>query len=169
MWYAMQVQSGSEKKVMQLCRATFSASILQECFYPCFEQVHKKGGQRHIITAPLFPGYLFLVTDQIRELSQELWKIPAITKLLKVGHEIIPIQKEEEIFLKTHGGENHIFTLSKGYMMGDYVQIEEGAFAGYYGKLVYVDRHNRYGVMQVQMFSKTVEMQFGLEIIHKSL
>lgn len=168
MWYAMQVQSGSEKKIMQLCKASMPASILQECFYPRFEQIRKEGGQRHTITKPLFPGYLFLVTDQIRELSRQLWKVPAVTKLLKVGNEIIPIQKEEEAFLKAHGGKNHVFSLSKGYMIGDYVQIEEGAFAGYYGKLLYVNRHNRYGVMQVQMFGKTMEMQFGLEITHKS-
>lgn len=167
MWYAMQVKGGSEKKTMQLCQAGIAPALLKECFYPQYELIRKEKGVRRVVNRILFPGYLFLDTTEIRKITQQLWRIPELTKVIKVGQEIIPIQPDEEEFLRIHGGKNHLFAMSKGYMIGDFVKIEEGAFAGYYGKLKYVNRHNRFGIMEVQMFGKTVEMQFGLEIIRK--
>ena len=57
--------------------------------------------------------------------------------------------------------------LSRGDMIGQKVMITEGAFAGYQGELKYVDRHNRYGVMKVQLGEQDVDMRFGLEIVKK--
>lgn len=167
MWYAMQIKGGSEKKLVQLCRGAIQPSLLKECFYPRYERLRKEKAEQKIVTRSLFPGYVFVDTEDVKRLSSQLWKIPELTKIVRIGSEFIPIEPEEEAFIRIHGGKDHIFTISRGYMIGEYVKIEEGAFAGYYGKLEYVNRHKRFGVMKVQMFGKTVEMQFGLEIIRK--
>ncbi len=167
MWYAMQIMSGSEALVAQLCRRTIDQNLLKQCFYPQYESSHKIHGVRRVVTKILFPGYLFLDTENIEEVEKQLHKIPELTKVLKVGRTCIPLEREEQEFIQKHSNEDFIFTMSKGYMTAGYVHIEEGAFAGYYGKLLYVDRHNRYGIMEVKIIGRTVEMQFGLEIVQK--
>lgn len=167
MLYAMQIKAGSEKKICQLCNSILPNELYQACFYPRYEQIWKKNGQRKIITRPLFSGYLFVDTDDILKFWQQLWKVPELTKLLKIDRDFISIKEEEKKFLEMHSDSNHLFKMSKGYMIGEVVKIEEGAFAGYYGKLLYIDRHNRYGIMKVKMFGKQIEMHFGLEIAYK--
>ncbi len=167
MWYAMQIMSGSEALVKQLCEATIDCRLLRRCFYPQYEVSRKIHGIRKIQTKILFPGYLFLDTDDIEKVESLLWHIPKLTKVLKVGRICIPIENEEREFIEKHSDKNDVFRMSKGYMTGEFVQIEEGAFAGYYGKLLYIDRHNRYGIMQIKMLGKVFEMQFGLEILYK--
>ena len=167
MWYAMQIKSGNEELIRQLCDATISRDILTECFYPRSERFWKKNGEKRIVVKPLFPGYLFLNTNAIREVEAALWQIPELTKVLKVGQASIPIQEEEKEYILRHGDADYVFIMSRGYMVGPYVKIEEGAFAGYYGKLLYIDRHNRYGVMEAQMFGRRIELEFGLEITDK--
>ena len=115
----------------------------------------------------MFPGYLFLDTDEIEQVYRRLKDIPELTKVLKIGEAFIPITAQEQAFIETHGNAEHIFAISTGYMEGDEVIITSGAFAGFRGKLAKVDRHNRYGVMEIEMFGRRTEMQFGLEIVAK--
>lgn len=168
MWYAMQVKTGTEELVCSLCKAWIPASDLEDCFYPKYEFVRKINGKRGIVTEPLFPGYLFLDVEpeRIMDVYSKLWHIPELTKLLKVGSSFVPITAEERAFIEDHSSD-HVFLMSKGYIEGDRVVIEEGAFATYSGKLEYIDRHNRFGVIKIKMFGRERFMKFGLEITKK--
>lgn len=44
----------------------------------------------------------------------------------------------------------------------EFTLITEGAFVGFEEMLIKVDRHNRNGVMEIDMFGKKTEMRFGL-------
>lgn len=167
MWYAMQVKGGNENLVSQLCKARFQGSLLNNCFYPKREIIRKERGERKVVMRTMFPGYLIIDSDTIDELSRSLWQVPELTKVIKTGTTAIPIEGDEREFIERHSDQNHVFRMSKGYMVGDFVKIEEGAFAGFYGRLLYVNRHNRFGVMKIHMFGKEMEIQFGLEIVHK--
>ena len=167
MWYAVQIMSGNEDLVQDLCRKMIDPNLLKQCFYLQYEASYKKQGIRKLINKVLFPGYLFIDTDNIAQVEKQLYKVPELTKVLKVGQTSTPLSQEEQDFIQKHSNENHIFTMSKGYMTGDYVKIEEGAFAGYYGKLLHIDRHNRYGIMEVTMAGRKIQMEFGLEIVRK--
>lgn len=167
MWYVIQVPTGKEEEVKNLCRKQIDKNLLNDCFCPKYESVYKKNGQRRIVVRILFPGYLFLDTDQIELVHEALRGIPELTKVLKTGDEFIPITTEEQAFIIQHGNAEHVFEMSSGYMEGDEVIITSGAFAGYQGVLKHVDRHNRYGVMEIDMFGRITEMQFGLEIVSR--
>lgn len=168
MWYAMQVTTGTEELVCALCKAWIPSSDLADCFYPKYEFIRKIDGKRSLVAEPLFPGYLFLDVrpEQIMDVYRKLWHIPELTKLLKVGSSIVPIAEEERAFIEEHSS-NHVFRMSKGYIEDDQVIIEEGAFASYSGKLEYIDRHNRFGIIKINMFGRERFMKFGLEITKK--
>lgn len=167
MWYVIQVITGKEEEILRLCKRRVSQELLTDCFCPKYETSFKKAGVRGLETKILFPGYLFLDTERIEEVYEALKNITELTKVLKTGEEFTPITSAEQAFIMKHGNAEHIFAMSVGYMEGDRVLITEGAFAGYKGTLVKVDRHNRYGVMEIDMFGRKTEMRFGLEIVSR--
>lgn len=167
MWYVMQVFTGKEEEVQKFCEITIDPELLQSCFCPKYEMVFKDKGIRRVVTRVLFPGYLFLVTEDIRALSEALRQVPRLTKVLKTDTEFIPISEEEQKFIEEHGNAEHIFRMSKGYTKGDEVIITEGAFAGYQGIITYIDRHNRFAKTEIDMFGRKTEVKFGLEIVKK--
>ena len=167
MWYVLQVMSGREADLQALFSCYFNHDLLQDCFCPTYEASYKKAGIRQVVQRRLFPGYLFLVTEDIQEVEWQLKGIPDMTKILKVDREYIPLTEAEQIFLQKHLNSEHILPMSRGYQVGEEICITDGAFAGYQGRLKVVDRHNRYGVISLEMFGRNVDMRFGLEVVGK--
>lgn len=167
MWYAMQVYTGQEEKTIMMCKSYVTDEPSVQFFCPKYETSYKKKGVRTIIKRVLFPGYIFLDTEQIRDIYLQLKKIPQFTKVLTVDSEYISLTETEKDFIKSHGNADYVFEMSKGYIEGEEVIITEGAFIGYKGKLKRVDRHNRYGIIELEMFGRTTEVKFGLEIVSK--
>lgn len=168
MWYVVQVYTGKEKMIVELCQNMIDRTVLKDCFCPQYESIHKKNGVRKTITKILFPGYVFLDTDDVLRVYEQLRQVPEFAKILRTGEDIVALSQQEVEFIMRHGNAEHIFEMSRGYMVGDYVVIEEGAFQGYSGSLKYVDRHNRYGIIEVEMFGRLQEIRFGLEIVRKN-
>lgn len=167
MWYVLQVMSGHEADLRELFSRCFDRDLLQDCFYPTYEAFYKKGGIRRVVRRKLFPGYLFLVTEDILTVERQLKGIPEMTRILKMDQEAIPLREEERVFLERHLNGEYVLPMSRGYQEGDEIRITEGAFAGYRGRLKALDRHNRYGVISLQMFGRNVDMWFGLEVVGK--
>lgn len=167
MWYILQVATGSEARMKETLERFLGKELLNEVFYPLYESSYKKGGVRQIRTQVLFPGYLFLDTDNVTGLEERLKDMTEFQHLLSTGKVCTPVGQEEKDFLEKHTTSGHTMCMSRGYMVGREVTITEGAFASYRGELKYVDRHNRYGVMTVRLGQRDVDMQFGLEIMGK--
>lgn len=167
MWYVLQVMSGREADLRDLITRCLSRELLRDCFYPAYEASCKRGGVRRTVLRRLFPGYLFLVTENIGAVEQKLRVIPDMTKVLKTGSEAIPLTEAEQEFLERRLNDEHVLPMSRGYKCGDGILITEGPFTGYQGKLKAVDRHNRYGVISLKMFGRDVDMRFGLEVVGK--
>lgn len=168
MWYVLQVMFGREADLQTLFSVYFDHDLLQDCFCPTYEASYKKAGVRQVVHRRLFPGYLFLVTEDIQKVEWQLKGIPDMTKILKVDREYIPLTEAEQTFLEGHLDQEHVLPMSRGYQVGEEICITEGAFAGYQGRLKAVDRHNRYGVISLEMFGRNVDMQFGLEVVRKA-
>lgn len=164
MWYILQVATGSEARMKETLERFLGKELLKEVFYPLYESSYKKGGVRQIRKRVLFPGYLFLDTEDIGRLEERLKGLTEFRHLLSTGKFCTPVGREEQDFLEKHTTSGHTMCMSKGYMVDREVTITEGAFASYKGELKYVDRHNRYGVMTVRLGERDVDMQFGLEI-----
>ena len=152
-WYAVQVRTGREEAVLQLSKKMIDGSVLKECFIPYYERMKRYQGEWHKEQYILFPGYIFLVTEQVDELFWELKKVPGLTKILGDGMEFVPIKEEEKVVLQKMGGSDHIAEMSKGYVIGDVVTVISG--------------HKRLAVIEIEMFGRKTEVRLGLEIVMK--
>lgn len=166
MWYVIQVYTGRELEIAQQCRDRVMADG-EDVFVPLAERWTKIRGERTLITSRLFPGYVFIETDQIEDFYQRLNRIYAMTKVLRTGEEMTPIQKEEEAYLRRLGGDEHVVKYSEGYMEGDRLVVTSGPLKDFEGNVKKILRHKRLVVMEVPLLGQAVEVTLGLGVVER--
>lgn len=167
MWYVIQVLTGTEEGIKAQCEKRIAPEILQQCFIPYYEEKEKYEGTWHTLSKVLFPGYVFLITEQPEELMIELKKVMGMTKLLGTGNEIVPIKEKEQALLERLSNESHVVEISTGIMEGGLVRILEGPLQGMEATIRRIDRHKRKAWIEVEMFGRVMEMLVGCEIVEK--
>lgn len=169
-WYVIQVRSGNEEKIKETCQRLISKNVYQECFIPKYKMMKRYHGSWHEVEGVLFKGYVFMITDYIDELFNQLKLIPDLTKVLgNDGSYIVPILEDEARMLLKFGKAEHIVEMSKGYIVGDKVNITSGPLVDYQGEIVKIDRHKRIAYINLKMFDQVTTVKVGLEIISKDV
>ena len=79
MWYVVQVRTGTEKEIITQCEKKIDHGILKRCFVPYYEAMKKYKGEWHLERKILFPGYVFMITDEVESLYLELKSIIGLT------------------------------------------------------------------------------------------
>ena len=74
MWYVVQVRTGTEEEIITQCEKRISHGILERCFIPYYESMKKYKGEWHLEQKILFPGYVFMITEEIEQLYLGLKK-----------------------------------------------------------------------------------------------
>ena len=136
-------------------------------FVPLAERWTKIRGERTLITSRLFPGHVFIETERIEDFYKRLNRIYGMTKVLRTGDEMTPIQKEEEEYLRRLGGEEHVAKYSEGYIEGDKLVVTSGPLKDFEGNVKKILRHKRLVVMEVSLLGQTVEVTLGLGIVER--
>ncbi len=194
MWYVIQVFTGTEERTAESCRRVIGIqdkdaddvlqdadsvfqgtdgilqnadTVLQKCFIPYVIRKRRYYGEWHEEKKILFPGYVFLVSDNPGELFLRLKKVPGLTKLLGTGDEIVPLSAEEEELLKKLGGESQVVEGSIGILEQDKIIVTEGPLQGMEGYIRKIDRHKRTAWLEVELMGRKIETQVGLEIVEK--
>lgn len=132
MWYVIQTVGGQEQTVRALIerRSSGDASrLVEQCFIPMRERTVKRGGEWQLVQEKLFPGYVFVVTEDAQKLLQNLKSLPRFTRLLGTGvNEFVPLRPEEIAFLQKFEDSGHIARLSKVEVVeGGRIRILSGA------------------------------------------
>lgn len=167
MWYVIQVRTGMEEEIRQQCERVIEKEILEHCFIPYCEQMKRYQGEWHKERKILFPGYVFLVSEDEEQLYHCLKKVIGLTKLIGTGKEVVPLAEDEVDLLMEFGKEEQIVAMSEGIIEDDRVVVTSGPLKGHEGMIRKVDRHKRKAYLEVEMFGRKVETQVGLEIVAK--
>ncbi|MCD8398249.1 MAG: antiterminator LoaP [Lachnospiraceae bacterium] len=164
MWYVMQVQTGTEEKIRTQCETLISQDVLQQCFIPYYEEQRKLHGKWNVLKKVLFPGYIFMVTDELDELRFQLKLVQGMTKILGTGDEIVPLTEEEVGFMQRFGGEKQVVEISKGILEGNQVKILSGPLTGKEALITKIDYHKRRAYLELEMFGRMQRICLGLEV-----
>lgn len=167
MWYVVQVSSGNEHEIKALLEALKPAELSCESFIPLYEEVRRSGGKCRILFKKLFPGYIFIETDDADGVFAVLHAIPEFTKLLgaveRDGSKVfIPIGKEDEEFLRT--------LFNDGIMHVSYMHMTKtgridritGPLANYKNHITKLEMRHRMAIVEAEMFGKKRKVRFGL-------
>lgn len=168
MWYVIQVFTGREMEIAQLCRDKVMKEG-EDVFVPLAERKTRIHGELQIIKTRLFPGYIFIETGQIEDFCLRLKRIKAMTRILRTGETMTPLQEDEEEYLRQIGlgGEGHVVRYSEGYLEGDRLVVTSGALKDYEGRVKKILRHKRLVVLEVPLLGRTVEVTLGLGVVEK--
>lgn len=166
MWYVVQVMSGQEHSIMNLCMTNL-LNEQEEAFIPLYERKKKIKGNLEICQTILFPGYVFFQTEDVQDLFYRLKKVNGLTKILRTGDDFSPLHDKEVAFLQRFGKEKHIVEMSEGYIEGDEVIITTGPMADWQGRVKKIDRHKKIAVLEVEFFGRMTDVTVGLEIVEK--
>ena len=163
----MQVQTGTEETICRQCEKIVDSGILERSFVLYYEEKKKYQGEWHTRKGVLFPGYVFVITEQIHLLCEKLRDVIGMTKLIGTGKEIVALTEEEVRLLRRLGNGNQLVKMSSGFIVNDRVKILEGPLKGMEGAIRRIDRHKRKAYLALEMFGRKLEMQVGLEIVDK--
>lgn len=168
--YVIQVVGGQESRMCELVSKLLGSKI-EECFIPRREVFRHEKGAWQTVREILFPGYLFVKTDEIQQVLERLTTVPALTRLLGVSDDrITPLSDDEVAWLAAlmKPGEK-LIEKSVGVIEGDRVIVTEGPLVGHEAQIRKVDRHKRLAYLDMRMFGRTKTIKVGLEIVRKSV
>lgn len=167
MFYVIQVMTGEERDIMNLCRIHMDFSVIEDMFIPLYARKKKFKDEWKEVIKPLFPGYIFVDTEDIVTVNEELKKVEKFTKILKSADQVAPIAPEEERFLRTVMDESYVVRVSRGILIGQQVIVTDGVLKDVPGRITKINRHKRICNIEVKMFGRYTNVEVGLEVVKK--
>lgn len=165
MWYVIQVMHGEERRTIELVKALVDRTLFQDIFLPEMEVMKRYHGEWHKERVLMFPGYIFIVTETIHELSLALGQVPKLTKVLGTDSMPVALEESEVLLLQKILNPGNVAEISQGMLEGRYLTIKSGPMEGMEAMVKRIDRHKRTAVLEVKMFGRLVEQKMGLEIV----
>ena len=172
MWYVMQVVSGQENRTVILVESMVSEGILESCFIPTRRLRKKFQGAWHEATEKLFPGYVFLITEQPLLLYKELKRIPRLTRMLGQSEEyFVPLPEADVRMmekLQDGTGKNNELEaeISKvAVEEGKQIKILSGPLKNLEGQIKKVNLHKRTAAVEVEFMGSKTVIYLGIEMV----
>ena len=165
MWYVIHTMSGMEAKCMQQCQKYVDDSDYNEMFVPQYISKKHYKQEWHEVKKTLFPGYMFVDTENIESVMKGLKQVYQYTKVLRDCETISPITEQEQAFLATIMDKEHVVRYSEGFLIGEEVVVTSGPLKDYRGNISKIDRHRRIAKMEVCMFGRMTPMEVGFGAI----
>ena len=170
-WYVVQVNTGSEQKLRAMIVRQLEQTNIpyEDCFVPTIEYVQKINQKYVTKEKPMFPGYLFLISDAeyIKEIAACLKQVLGFTKILGENQVFIPLYPQEVDFLLGFSDSNHNVGLSTGFIENDRITVIHGPLIGKEGLIKKINRHKRMAEIELFFMGRSTRVQVPLEIITK--
>lgn len=166
--YVVQVVGGQEAKALEMIVGV-ARGIVQDCFAPRREVMKRVDGAWHKKCERLFPGYVFVQTDDPVGVQQLLRAVPMFTRMLgSAGDTFLPLTRDEVTWINVHtNADTHVVEMSEGIIEGDRVVVTSGPLKGREASISRIDRHKRLAWVDVGMFGRQKTILVGLEIVAK--
>lgn len=173
-WYAIHTYSGYEDAVARYLKQRVDSLEMKDKIFnivvPKEKKIKIKNGKRKETEEKIYPGYVLV--DMV--MDENSWYIvrntPRVTGFVGADTtEPTPLSKEEIDFLlsKMGAGEGESkFTID--YKVGEVVQISDGPFKGYEGKISGIDEEAGKVKVMVPIFGRETEVELDSLQIQKT-
>ncbi len=101
MWYVIQIMTGKEEMMREMITRNLPSKMYEDCFYIRRERIWRLNGEKVCHVETMFPGYLFVTTEDPEAIYWKLREIPGLTKLLRTEEsQFLSVSPEEQDFLE---------------------------------------------------------------------
>lgn len=113
LWYVIQTYTGREENLIQMVRRIVPRELYGECFVAYHEQLRHRQQENQIHIERIFPGYVFITSEEPDKLFLFLKNVPAMSKMMSDGEfYFLPLDTVEAQFLRRIMDEHHVIRLS---------------------------------------------------------
>ena len=142
-------------------------SLYTRCVIPYRLKRHYYKGKSHIVKLILFPSYIFIETDHIKDFVSNINWFPGFNVVLHTDDFYCPVYKHEEYILTELTDDHGIIDISEGYIEGDKIRIIAGPLVGQEGNIKRINRRQGVAILEMNIFNRVTEVSLGLELISK--
>jgi transcriptional antiterminator NusG len=171
-YFAIQVLTREEKKYIKLAGdllKRWEGEGMQDStlVWPRRQLTIKRKGRSIRSLAPIFPGYVFLKTqDMTPQLHWELKRLAGFLRVLPSNTNAEPIEgKDHELILRFLEGGQIIKPTSVYFDKDERIVIISGPFVGYEGSVVKVDRRKNRVKIRLNLFKTQHLVDFAFEVV----
>ncbi len=164
MWYVMQTLTGREEELVLMIRRIVPTSAYNDCFVAYYERMWRKEHQSIIHVERLFPGYVFIITEDPEQLFLSLKQVPAMSKLMAdEGYTFLALDSEEERFYKDMIAQDHVMHLSyiKTDGRGRILQMSE-PLNKYISQIIRYQFKKRFVILQLTLLGQKKTVPLGI-------
>lgn len=172
-WYVVHTYSGYENKVKANLEARVETMGMQDKIFrvivPEEEETDFKDGKKRTVMKKTFPGYVLLEIIMTDDSWYVVRNTPGVTGFIGSsggGAKPTPLLDEEvEFILKQMGVKESLAEMD--ISLGELVQVLEGPFADFQGKVEEIDQDKRKVKVAVDMFGRETKMELDFVQVKK--
>jgi transcriptional antiterminator NusG len=172
-WYVVHTYSGYENKVKANLEARVETMGMQDLIFrvivPEEEETDFKDGKKRTVMKKTFPGYVLLEIIMTDDSWYVVRNTPGVTGFIGSsggGAKPTPLLEEEvDFILKQMGVKESMAEMD--ISLGELVQVLEGPFADFQGKIEEIDQDKRKVKVAVDMFGRETKMELDFVQVKK--
>lgn len=169
-WYALYTAPGREQEAADLLKRAVDSSLWACCRIPRKVKVFRSGGALHLLEDVMFPGYLFIKTAEPKGLSDIMARSGKFPQFIGDKKEMpAPVEESDLQFLQKVCGENlqQVMGVTK-IVLNETNRIvrAEGVLNQFRDRIVKLNLHKRYAVVEVELFNRRQAVLFGVSLEH---
>jgi transcriptional antiterminator NusG len=167
-YYALQVETSAEGDFIRRAELRFDPHIYH-FFFPKRKLMRQKGGKKFDTIEPVFPGYVFLGTE---EAPGPIWytlrRIEGFYRFLPDNTRIKPMSDRDFTLIKHFMSFGEIADKSKvSFDENDRIVVQSGPLKGYEGHIYKVDRRKGRAWLRLTFCNSVSTVVLGFELLDK--
>ena len=171
MYYVIHVKTGKEEKTIEDIKKQLGNKEGFDVFAPFRKSIRKYKGVEKEVIERCFPGYLFVETDNVKELFEALYWTPGYTRLLGregYSYNFLPLSDGEArvIDILYSKNSNRVTEISDIVVNeGQIIRVVDGPLMGLLASVKKVNLHKRTVTIETTIAGRAVELNVAINIV----
>ena len=173
MYYVVQVKTGKEQTTIDDIKRYNNSQSYFEVFAPYRKELRKYKGEFKEVLVRCFPGYIFVETDDPKQLFHDLYWVPDFTRLLGregLTYNFVPLNLEESrmIDILYNANNGRVTPISDIEIVeGDKIVVLDGPLVGIESNIIKINLHKRTVLVEFDFCGRRVTATVGINIVTK--
>ena len=171
-WYAIRTQNNKERSVLEKLTTELKIGNLEDrmrkSIIPTDKLVQMKNGKKSFREKVVYPGYIFIETSAIGEINNLLKGINGAAGFVRTrSGEILPMKDNEIKKILSEQEESNNQDIGNIHVVGETVELIDGPFATFKGKILSIDSDKGRVKVEVSIFGRPSNVDLTMGQIKK--
>lgn len=165
MWCVVHVRDREERRVEEFIAGLLPKNINAQCFHLTRSRKKRFEGRWQTIQEELFPGYVFIDTDDPDRIYRELKKAPRLKLLFSDDEYVSTLEQNESDFIELIADKNGDIGISRVMVDEDgTIRYLSGPLHSVRDKVRKVNLHKRIAEVETSLMGRKQLLYLGIEI-----